>query len=160
MEEFVYSLPLKIRIPVLHVLRVLGEIEIFLLSHPRKCMAAITCVFLGGGGGAFALANLGPDAALLPVQMVTTPVETLQLTDQAAALDLHELKLFRSEVTRTSDTPESLLRRLAIVDPEAVSFIRKNALAKDGLGRAGRNVSAQANDRQQLLSLTTRWLRS
>jgi murein DD-endopeptidase MepM/ murein hydrolase activator NlpD len=160
MEEFVYSLPLKIRIPVLHVLRVLGEIEIFLLSHPRKCMAALACVFLGGGGGAFALANLGPDAALLPVQMVTTPVETLQLTDQAAALDLHELKLFRSEVTRTSDTPESLLRRLAIVDPEAVSFIRKNAMAKDGLGRAGRNVSAQANDRQQLLSLTTRWLRS
>jgi murein DD-endopeptidase MepM/ murein hydrolase activator NlpD len=160
MEEFVYSLPLKIRIPVLHVLRVLGEIEIFLLSHPRKCMAAFGFVLLGGGGGAFALANLGPDAALLPVQIISTPVETLKLTDQASALDLHDLKLFRSEVTRTSDTPESLLRRLAIVDPEAVSFIRKNAMAKDGLGRAGRNISAQANERQQLLSLTTRWLRS
>ncbi len=160
MEEFVYSLPLKIRIPVLHVLRVLGEIEIFLLSHPRKCMAALGFAFLGGGGGAFALANLGPDAALLPVQIISTPVETLKLTDQASALDLHDLKLFRSEVTRTSDTPESLLRRLAIVDPEAVSFIRKNAMAKDGLGRAGRNISAQANERQQLLSLTTRWLRN
>ena len=160
MEEFVYSLPLKIRVPVLHVLRVLGQIEIFLLAHPRKCMAAVACVLLGGGGGAFALANLGPDAALLPVQMVSMPVETLQLKDQAAALDLHDLQLFRSEVTRNSDTPESLLRRLSIVDPEAVSFIRKNATAKDAFSRGGRNVSALANERQQLLSLTTRWLRS
>ena len=160
MEEFVYSLPLKIRVPVLHVLRVLGQIEIFLLAHPRKCMAAVACVLLGGGGGAFALANLGPDAALLPVQMVSMPVETLQLKDQAAALDQHDLQLFRSEVTRNSDTPESLLRRLSIVDPEAVSFIRKNATAKDAFSRGGRNVSALANERQQLLSLTTRWLRS
>ena len=160
MEEFVYSLPLKIRVPVLHVLRVLGEVEIFLLAHPRKCMAAVACVLLGGGGGAFALANLGPDAALLPVHMVSTPVETLLLQSQADDLDLHDLKLFRTETTRASDTPESLLRRLAIVDPEAVAFIRKNADAKNGLGRAGRHVSAQTNERQQLLSLTTRWLRN
>ena len=160
MEEFVYSLPMKIRVPVLNVLRVLGEIEIFLSVHSRKCLAALACVLLGGGGGAYALANLGPDAALLPVRIVSMPVETLQLQAQASALDLHDLKLFRSEITRTSDTPESLMRRLAIVDPEAVSFLRKNALAKDGLGRAGRNVSAQTNERQQLLSLTTRWLRN
>lgn len=160
MEEFVYALPLKIRIPVLNVLRVLGEIEIFLLAHPRKCMATVACVLLGGGGGAFALAHLGPDPAQLPVQIISTPVATLPLTEQAAALDLHDLKLFRSDVTRSADTPESLLRRLAIVDPEAVSFLRKNPLAKDALSRAGRNISAQANERQQLLSLTTRWLRN
>ena len=71
MEEFVYSLPMKIRVPVLSVLRVLGEIEIFLLSYPRQCMAAVGMVLLGGGGGAFAVANLGPDAALLPVQVLT-----------------------------------------------------------------------------------------
>ena len=160
MEEFVYSLPMKIRVPVLNVLRFLGEIEIFLLSHPRQCMAAVGMVLLGGGGGAFAVANLGPDAALLPVQVLTTPVEPLSLQEQATSLDLHKLQLFRSEVTRSSDTPESLLRRLSIVDPEAVSFMRKNGLVKDGLARAGRNISAQANERQQLLSLTTRWLRN
>jgi len=160
MEEFVYSLPLKFRIPALRVLRVLGEIEIFLLEHPRKFMAALGFVLLGGGGGAFALANLGPDASLLPVQIVSTPVETPQLRDQAAALDLHDLQLFRSEVTRSSDTPESLLRRLSIVDPDAVAFFRKNSTARDGISRAGRNISAQANERQQLLTLTTRWLRN
>ena len=160
MEEFVYALPLKIRIPVLNVLRVLGEIEIFLLAHQRQCMAAMALVLLGGGGGAFALANLGPDPSLLPVQIVATPVTPLPLAEQAAALDMHDLRLFRSEVTRSADTPESLLRRLGIVDPEAVSFLRKNAMVKDALGRSGRNISAQANERQQLLSLTTRWLRS
>ena len=160
MEEFVYSLPMRVRIPVLRVLRVLGEIEIFLLAHPRKCMAAFGFVLLGGGGGAFALANLGPDASLLPVQIISTPVATPLLQDQATALDLHDMQLFRSEVTRTSDTPESLLRRLSIVDPEAVAFLRKNSTAKDGLARPGRNISAQANERQQLLSLTTRWLRN
>lgn len=160
MEEFVYSLPLKFRIPALRVLRVLGEIEIFLLEHPRKFMAALGFVLLGGGGGAFALANLGPDASLLPVQIVSTPVETPQLQDQATALDLHGMQLFRSEVTRSSDTPESLLRRLSIVDPDAVAFFRKNSMAKDGISRAGRNITAQANERQQLLSLTTRWLRN
>jgi murein DD-endopeptidase MepM/ murein hydrolase activator NlpD len=160
MEEFVYSLPMKFRIPVLSVLRVLGELEIFLTTYPRHCMAVVGFVLLGGGGGAYAVANLGPDAALLPVQIVSMPVETLQLQEQATSLDLHAMKLFRSEITRSSDTPESLLRRLAIVDPEAVAFLRKNPVTKDGLGRAGRNISAQANERQQLLSLTTRWLRS
>jgi murein DD-endopeptidase MepM/ murein hydrolase activator NlpD len=160
MEEFVYSLPLKFRIPALRVLRVLGEIEIFLLEHPRKFTAALGFILLGGGGGAFALANLGPDASLLPVQIVSTPVETPLLRDQATALDLHDMQLFRSEVTRSSDTPESLLRRLSIVDPDAVAFFRKNSMAKDGISRAGRNITAQANERQQLLSLTTRWLRN
>jgi murein DD-endopeptidase MepM/ murein hydrolase activator NlpD len=160
MEEFVYSLPMKFRVPVLNVLRVLGEIEIFLTTYPRHCTAALGFVLLGGGGGAYAVANLGPDAALLPVQIVSMPVEPLQLQAQATSLELHTMQLFRSEITRSSDTPESLLRRLAITDPKAVSFLRKNALAKDGLGRAGRNISALANERQELLSLTTRWLRS
>ena len=136
MEAFVYSLPLKFRIPVLSVLRVLGEIEIFLTTYPRHFMAVVGFVLLGGGGGAFAVANLGPDAALLPVRIVSTPLETLQLQEQATSLDLKAMQLFRSEITRSSDTPESLLRRLAIVDPEAVTFLRKNALAKDGLVRA------------------------
>ena len=65
-----------------------------------------------------------------------------------------------SPMDSRSDTPESLLRRLGLTDPEAASFLRKNAQARDALARAGRSVSAEANDNQQLIQMTVRWLRN
>ena len=46
----------------------------FVLRHPKHVTAALAVVLLGGGGGAFAVANFGPDASNLPVRML---VETL-----------------------------------------------------------------------------------
>ena len=129
--------------------------------HPKHLTAAIAAVLLGGGGGAFAVANLGPDASNLPVQILVETLETPNLEAQVALLEQQTLKLYRNDITRGSDTAESLLRRLGLVDAAAAAYIRKTPEVRQALlNRSGRNVSVEANEQQQLLTLTTRWLKS
>lgn len=128
--------------------------------HPKAISITLASVLLAGGGGAFAVANLGPDIEDQPVVSITVPVEIAQLEAQAQSLDLISLQLTRTDSTRSTDTPESLLRRLGIVDPETAAFLRKNPLTKQALQQAGRAVSAEANNEQQLSSLTVRWLKN
>ena len=133
----------------------------FVLRHPKHVTAALAVVLLGGGGGAFAVANLGPDASNLPVRMLVETLETPNLDQQVAALEQKTLKLYRNDITRGTDTAESLLRRLGLVDSVAADFIRKTPEVRQALlNRSGRNVSVEANEQQQLLTLTTRWLKS
>jgi murein DD-endopeptidase MepM/ murein hydrolase activator NlpD len=95
---------------------------------------------------------------------VSTLVETIQtpnLEIQVAALEQLSLKLYRNDITRGSDTAESLLRRLGLVDSAAANYIRKTPEVRQALlNRSGRNVSVEANEQQQMLTLTTRWLKS
>jgi murein DD-endopeptidase MepM/ murein hydrolase activator NlpD len=129
--------------------------------HPQHVTAAVAAVLLGGGGGAFAVANLGPDASNLPVRTLVETLETPNLESQVAALEQQTLRLYRNDITRGSDTPESLLRRLGLVDSAAAAFIRKTPEVRQALlNRSGRNVSVEANEQQQLLTLTTRWLKN
>ena len=133
----------------------------FVARHPQHVTAVLTAVLLGGGGGAFAVANLGPDAANLPVRTLVETLSTPNLDAQVAALEQQTLKLYRNDITRSSDTAESLLRRLGLVDADAAAFIRKTPEVRQALlNRAGRNVSVEANEQQQLLTLTTRWLKN
>jgi murein DD-endopeptidase MepM/ murein hydrolase activator NlpD len=132
----------------------------FVQRYPRRIVAVLASTLMVAGTGAFALANLGPDAADIPTVNLTEPVMVAGLEAQAEALDLRELKLLRSDTTRSADTPESLLRRLGLSDPEAARFLRKNPQARDALSRAGRSVSAEANETQQLTEMTVRWLRN
>ncbi|WP_090130632.1 M23 family metallopeptidase [Limnohabitans sp. Rim11] len=133
----------------------------FVARHPQHVTAVVAAVLLGGGGGAFAVASLGPDAANLPVRTLVETLETPNLEAQVASLEQKTLRLYRNDITRGTDTPESLLRRLGLVDSAAAAFIRKNPEARQALlNRSGRNVSVEANEQQQLLTLTTRWLRS
>jgi len=133
----------------------------FVARHPKHVTAALAVVLLGGGGGAFAVANLGPDASNLPVRMLVENLETPNLEQQVAALEQKTLKLYRNDITRGTDTAESLLRRLGLVDSAAAAYIRQTPEVRQALlNRSGRNVSVEANEQQQLLSLTTRWLKS
>ena len=133
----------------------------FVARHPKHVTAVVAAVFLGGGGGAFAVANLGPDASNLPVRMLVETIETPNLELQVAALEQKTLKLYRNDITRGTDTAESLLRRLGLVDSVAAAYIRKTPEVRQALlNRSGRNVSVEANEQQQLLTLTTRWLKS
>jgi len=133
----------------------------FVARHPKHVTAVVAAVFLGGGGGAFAVANLGPDASNLPVRMLVETLETPNLDQQVAALEQKTLKLYRNDITRGTDTAESLLRRLGLVDSVAAAYIRKTPEVRQALlNRSGRNVSVEANEQQQLLTLTTRWLKS
>ena len=133
----------------------------FVARHPQHVTAVLAAVLLGGGGGAFAVANLGPDAANLPVRTLVETLRTPNLDAQVAALEQQTLKLYRNDITRSSDTAEGLLRRLGLVDADAAAFIRKTPEVRQALlNRAGRNVSVEANEQQQLLTLTTRWLKN
>ncbi len=133
----------------------------FVERHPKHVTAVLAAVLLGGGGGAFAVANLGPDAANLPVRTLVETLSTPNLDAQVEALEQQTLKLYRNDITRGSDTAESLLRRLGLVDAAAAAYIRKTPEVRQALlNRSGRNVSVEANEQQQLLTLTTRWLKN
>jgi murein DD-endopeptidase MepM/ murein hydrolase activator NlpD len=130
----------------------------WLARHPKTISATIAATLLAGGGGAFAIANLGPDIAEQPVTTVMVPVEIVKLQEQAQSLDLIEMRLTRTDSTRSSDTPESLLRRLGLVDPQAADYLRTNPLAKQALKQAGRSVVAEADGQQRLRQINVRWL--
>lgn len=129
-----------------------------LQDHPKRVAAVVAALMLGGGSGAFAVASLAPDAADLPVREVIEFIEPAALLPQSEALDMHAFKLYRSEVTRSNDTADTLLKRLGIDDATGAAFIRTNPIARQALlGRAGRNVSAEASDNNALLKLSARW---
>jgi len=129
--------------------------------HPKRITAALAALLLGGGGGAFAVASFAPDPGDLPVHEVLEAVESLPLQAQSDVLDQHNFNLLRNDVSRSSDTAESLLQRLGVSDAAAAAFLRTNALTnKSLLGRAGRVLSAEASDRHELQSLTARWITS
>ena len=59
------------------------------------------------------------------------------------------MRLYRSELTRSNDTADTLLKRLGIDDPAAASHLRSDNLARQSLlGRGGRNVRVEADDEQ------------
>jgi murein DD-endopeptidase MepM/ murein hydrolase activator NlpD len=126
--------------------------------HPRHVTALVAALLLGGGGGAFAVASLAPEPADVPVRQVLESVETMPLQSQLEALDVHRFNLFRSDVTRASDTVETLLARLGVDDPKAAAYLRAEPTFRTQvLGRAGRGVTAAATDSQALDTLTVRW---
>ncbi|HSW18273.1 MAG TPA: M23 family metallopeptidase [Ramlibacter sp.] len=126
--------------------------------HSRQATVAISVLLLGGGGGAFAVASFGPDAADMPVRNVIESVEPLPLQAQLDALDLHAFRLFRSDAVRPTDTVESLFARLGLSDPAAAAYLRQDSIFRSQLmGRYGRTVSVEANDSQGLEKLIARW---
>jgi len=114
---------------------------------------------MSAGGGAFAVASLGPDAAKIPVKQVLETVTPLAVSTQTEALDAFSFTLFRSETTRSSDTAEALLGRLGVSDPAASAYIRGNAEARSALlSRAGRTVTAEVTHEDRLKKLSARWI--
>ena len=128
-------------------------------THPKRIVAAIAAVLLTGGGGAFAVASLAPDAADLPVRTVAYTVESLAENLALAQLEAPGFSLFRSEQVRSSDTAESLLQRMGVADPAAAAFLRSDASVRQNiLGRTGRSVSAETTDDHRLTRMTVRWV--
>jgi murein DD-endopeptidase MepM/ murein hydrolase activator NlpD len=129
-----------------------------LARHPKRIATVFTAFLLTGTGLTYAVANLAPDAADLPVRSVTEALAPPLLDQQIDAIQSQALKLYRSDVTRSTDTAETLLKRVGIFDPQAAAFLRTNALAqKNLLGRVGRAVTAEASGSNGLLKLQARW---
>lgn len=131
-----------------------------LARHPRRIMGGIGAILLGTGVTAFGIAPLAPDAANLPVRQIVEPLDTSAFASaNLLGAPATDFVLFRSEVTRRDDTAQSLLQRLGVVDSEAQGFLRTDPTARQLLqGRAGRLVSVETNDRQELQRMTSRWL--
>ena len=126
--------------------------------HPKHITAVVAALMLCGGGGAFAVASLGPDASALPVREVLEAVEPLPLAAQVEALDAHRFSLYGHDTVRKADSVDSLLARMGINDPAAAAFLRQDAPTRQQLlAVAGRTVSVEASDDRHLVRLSVRW---
>jgi murein DD-endopeptidase MepM/ murein hydrolase activator NlpD len=117
---------------------------------------AVAAVLLGGTGATFAVVQLAPDVEQLPLRQTLQAVEPLRT--QAAVLEDQAMRLYRSEVSRSADSADLLLRRLGIWDAQAAAFLRTDPLVQQTLlGRTGRSMTAEADRNNALLKLSARW---
>ena len=135
-----------------------AHIASFASRHPRTLAVSVSLGLAGFGATAFGIAPQVPDAAELPQRTI---VESLVPTDLHAQLDAlaeHDIDLYRSEVTRVSDTADSLLTRLSVADAGAAAFLRSDSLARRLLdGRAGKRVQVRVDARGRLEELVARY---
>ena len=107
---------------------------------------------------AFGIAPMAPDAADLPKRVVTESVTPVGIQSQLDELAEHELQLYRTDLTRSSDTADSLLARLNVSDPAAAAFLRSDPVARKLLeGRAGKMVRVQTGASGLLTELVARY---
>jgi murein DD-endopeptidase MepM/ murein hydrolase activator NlpD len=138
--------------------RLLSRAAHLLAHHPKHVTALVAALMLGGGGAAFAVASLGPDPSTLPVREVLQAVQPLPLQPQLEELDVQQLRLFRSDAMRASDSAESLLSRLGVNDSGAGAYLRKDPTFRSQLlGHAGRSVTVEASASHALDKLSARW---
>ena len=127
-------------------------------AHPRSLSAAVMLALAGFGVTAFGISPLAPDAADLPQRLVTENVTPSDIQSQLDALAEHELQLYRTDLTRSTDTADSLLKRLNVNDPEAALFLRSDPTARQLLsGRGGKMVRVQTDESGQLTELIARY---
>ena len=130
---------------------------LWVTQHHKRVTAAVTAVLLGGGGGAFAVASFAPNSADLPVREVLESVQTPLSIDYNFDT-IPALVLYRTEATRSSDTIDTLLKRLGVNDAQAAAYLRNDGSARQILlGRNGRQVTVEALNDQRLNKLTVRW---
>lgn len=107
---------------------------------------------------AFGIAPLMDEVDRLPVRTVVEEVAGHDVAAQLETLALHELELHRSDLTRPSDTADSLLRRLGVVDAEASQFLRTHPVARRLIeGRPGKMVTVRADESGALEELVARY---
>ena len=112
----------------------------------------------GFGVTAFGIAPMAPDAADIPKRLVTESVMTDGIQSQLDALAEHDLLLYRTDLTRSSDTADSLLKRLNVSDAAAARFLRSDPIARKLLeGRGGKMVRVQTDETGELTELVARY---
>lgn len=119
--------------------------------HPRRVSAAVLTVLAGSAMTAFGVAPLAalPQAPTPAVTQISESIQSPELQAQLQQLDGQALSLYRSDVTRSADTVDSLLQRLGVSDAEAAQFIRQDPVASTLLqGRTGKSVKAIVEDGQ------------
>jgi murein DD-endopeptidase MepM/ murein hydrolase activator NlpD len=133
----------------------------FVRAHPRSLTATVMLALAGFGAAAFGIAPMVPDASDLPKRLVTEIVTPNGMQSQLDALAEHALQLYRTDLTRSSDTADSLLKRLNVSDAAAAAFLRSDPTARRLLeGRAGKMVRVQTDEAGALTELVARYAAS
>jgi murein DD-endopeptidase MepM/ murein hydrolase activator NlpD len=126
--------------------------------YPRSLSAAVVIAMAGFAATAFGIAPLTPDPATLPQRLISETVLPVGLGAQLELLAEHELSLYRSDLTRRSDTADSLLRRLNADDAEVALFLRADPAARKLLdGRPGKMVQVRTDAQGRVEELVARY---
>jgi murein DD-endopeptidase MepM/ murein hydrolase activator NlpD len=90
--------------------------------------------------------------------VVTEPLVPADLASQAESLATHDMTLWRGDLSRSTDTVDSLLKRLGVADPAASQFIRSDREARRLIeGRGGKMVQARVAGDGTLIELVARF---
>lgn len=117
-----------------------------LRRHQRALATGVVALLSGFAVTAFGIAPMAPDAANLPRTTVAQPFEPPGLPGQLLALASQNLMLSRTELTRATDTADSLLRRLGVFDPTLATFMRANNDTRRLFeGKPGKQVQARVD---------------
>jgi len=131
--------------------------QAFAAKHRRGIVATSMTLLGGFAAAAFAIAPLAPDASALPQRLVIEAVQPEAFEPQLDVLAAHAVELTRADLTRAGDTAATLLDRLGVVDPAAVTFLRSDASTRRLFeGRGGRAVQVRTGDDGRLLELLAR----
>lgn len=129
----------------------------FSVRSRKTRVISATAIFLAVCAfGAAGVAPLAPDAANLPVKLITQELTLPALSEQIAALEERGQRFIREEKVRSGDTLATLMARLGIDDKDAGNFIKTNKTAHSVMQlRAGKRVQAQTNELGELMWLRT-----
>lgn len=135
--SLVNNLGEKVRLQLAHA-------DLTIRRHPKTFSAIVTAVLTFSGVTAFGVAPLSMiDSTPKNVQTVVETVTPTGLDEQAEALAEYEMLLHRTDLTRSTDTADTLLRRLGVSDAEAAQFLRTDPAARTILsGRPGKMLQA------------------
>jgi len=126
--------------------------------HSRGITTAAVVALGGFAAAAFGIAPLVPDPADLPQRLVSEAVHPSGLDSQLELLAELELSLYRSDLTRRSDTADSLLRRLSADDADVALFLRRDSTARKLLdGRPGKMVQLRTDSQGRIEELVARY---
>lgn len=135
-----------------------SSVHRFVRRHPRGLAAAVVVLLTGFGATAFGIAPIAPDAAKLTRTVVSESVPLVGIGTQLEQLADHDLVLYRGDLTRRSDTADSLLRRLNADDAELAQFLRTDPTARKLLdGRPGKMVQIRTDAQGRASELVARY---
>ena len=134
------------------------EARDWLRTHPGFGAAGLVVSLALGASGAFAVVQPANDQVVVrQVLEVVQPVTSYE--QQSAALRAHDFTLYRSTETRSTDTAGALLKRMAVQDGAAESYVREtDAVRTELLGPQDRLVKAEVYPDHRLKQLTVSWL--
>ena len=135
-----------------------AHVASFASRYPKTLAASVSLGLAGFAATAFGVAPQVPDASDLPRRTIVEATAPANLQEQIDALREQDLDLFRSDLTRGSDTADSLLARLNVTDRAAADMLRSDPVARKLLeGRAGKRVQVRSDAHGLLEELVARY---